>query len=124
MDAKTTYVACSRGRHQASLFTPDKGHLFEQVEQSGDRLAAADVLDPVALRPAIWRQQEQTAWQRAVEQASLVQRTSERPVPAIERAPEIRLPEKLISWPERFRPSPGTGNRSMSGITFDDTTHY
>ena len=52
MDAKAAYVACSRGRSQASVFTPDKARLFERVEQSGDRLAVSDVLDPVALRPA------------------------------------------------------------------------
>jgi len=105
MDAKTAYVSCSRGRHQASIFTPDKARLFERVEQSGDRLAAADVLDAVALRPVIWRQQEQRAWQRAVEQAALLQRISERPEPAVEREPEIRLPSKLIQWREVRLPS-------------------
>ena len=69
MDAKAAYVACSRGRHQVSLFTPDKAQLIERAEQSGDRLAASDVLDPISLRPAMWRRQEQTAWQHAVEQA-------------------------------------------------------
>jgi ATP-dependent exoDNAse (exonuclease V) alpha subunit len=98
LDAKAAYVACSRGRNQASIFTPDKPRLFDGVEQSGDRLAASDVLDPVALRPAIWQQQEQRAWQKAVEQASLLQRITERPEPAIEREPEIRLPSKKIQW--------------------------
>ena len=105
LDAKTAYVACSRGRHQASVFTPDKARLFDGVEQSGDRLAASDVLDPVALRPAIWRQQEQRAWQKAVEQASLLQRITERPEPAIDREPEIRLPSKKIPWREVRLPS-------------------
>ena len=49
MDAKAAYVACSRGRHQVSIFTPDKAHLFERAEQSGDRLAASDVLDPTLI---------------------------------------------------------------------------
>ncbi|MCI0419459.1 MAG: hypothetical protein L0312_09600 [Acidobacteria bacterium] len=105
LDAKTAYVACSRGRQQASVFTPDKARLFEAVEQSGDRLAASDVLDPVALRPSIWRQQEQRAWQKAVEQASLLQRITERPGPAIEREPEIRPPSKKIQWREERLPS-------------------
>lgn len=105
MDAKTVYVACSRGRHQASVFTPDKARLFDGVEQSGDRLAASDVLGPMALRPAIWRQQEQRAWQKAMEQTSLLQRISERPKPAVEREPEIRLPARLIQWPELRPPS-------------------
>ena len=105
LDAKAAYVACSRGRHQASIFTPDKARLFDGVEQSGDRLAASDVLDPIALRPAIWRQQEQRAWQKAVEQASLLQRITERPEPTIEREPEIRLPSKKIQWREVRLPS-------------------
>ena len=29
LDAKAAYVACSRGRHQASIFTPDKARLFD-----------------------------------------------------------------------------------------------
>jgi len=98
LDAKAAYVACSRGRHQALVFTPDKARLFDGVEQSGDRLAASDVLDPIALRAAIWRQQEQRAWQKAVEQASLLRRISERPELAMEREPEIRPPSKLIQW--------------------------
>jgi len=105
LDAKAAYVACSRGRHQASIFTPDKARLFDAVEQSGDRVAPSDVLDPVSLRPAIWRQQEQKAWQKAVEQASLLQRISERAEPAIEREPEIRPPSKLIQWREVRLPS-------------------
>ena len=105
MDAKTAYVSCSRGRHQASVFTPDKARLFERVEQSGDRLAAADVLDAVALRPVIWRQQERRAWQRAVQQAPLLQRVSGRPEPALEREPEIRPPSKLIQWRKVHLPS-------------------
>jgi hypothetical protein len=95
MDAKSAYVACSRGRHQVSIFTPDKAQLFERAEQSGDRLAASDVLDSTSLRPAVWHRQEQRAWQHAVEQASVLRRISERPVPTTEfEPPEIRLPLK------------------------------
>jgi hypothetical protein len=127
MDAKAAYVACSRGRHQVSIFTPDKAQLLERVDQSGDRLAASDVLDPTSLRPAVWRQQEQRAWQHAVEQASVLRRISQRPGPAPEpdppeirpplqepeihpqakepdvglpfKEPEIRLPSKQLDWP-------------------------
>jgi hypothetical protein len=105
LDAKAAYVACSRGRHQASVFTPDKARLFEGLQQSGDRLAASDVLNPIALRPAIWRQQEQRAWQKAVEQASLLQRITKRPEPVIEPEPEIRLSSKKIQWREGRLPS-------------------
>jgi conjugative relaxase-like TrwC/TraI family protein len=100
MDAKATYVACSRGRSQASIFTPDKARLFARVEQSGDRLAVSDVLDPVSLRPAIWRQQEQKAWQQQVEQASVLQRISQRLGPVSELEPEIRLPPRQLPSPE------------------------
>jgi hypothetical protein len=102
LDAKAAYVACSRGRSQALIFTPDKAHLFERVEQSGDRLAASDVVDPVSLRPAIWRQQEQRAWQRFIDQA-LVSRAQTmsaqfRAEGKLElqplREPEIRLPSQ------------------------------
>jgi hypothetical protein len=54
---------------------------------------------------AIWQQQEQRAWQKAVEQASLLQRITERPEPTIEREPEIRLPSKKIQWREVRLPS-------------------
>jgi conjugative relaxase-like TrwC/TraI family protein len=87
MDAKAAYVACSRGRYQASIFTPDKVHLFQRVKQSGDRLAASDVLQlpAVSLRPAVWRQQERQAWQRAVELAVLARAVSaqRQPVPKL-----------------------------------------
>lgn len=127
MVAKAAYVACSRGRHQVSIFTPNKAQLFERAEQSGDRLSASDVLDPISLRPAVWQQQEQRAWQQALEQASVLQRISQRPVPATEleppvihlplkepeihpqakkpdiglpfKEPEIRLPSKQLDWP-------------------------
>jgi conjugative relaxase-like TrwC/TraI family protein len=118
MDAKAAYVACSRGRHQVSIFTPDKAQLFDRAEQSGDRLAASDVLDPTSLRSAVWRRQARRAWEQAVEQASVLQRISQRLAPAPEpdppeirlplkeseihspsKEPEIRLPSKQLDWP-------------------------
>jgi conjugative relaxase-like TrwC/TraI family protein len=108
LDAKAAYVACSRGRHQASIFTPDKARLFETVEQSGDRLAASDVVDPVSLRSAIWRQQEQRAWQGFVAEASALQRQElfERPVYTSKLEPELRVPPKLQLSPA-IRPLSG-----------------
>ena len=105
LDAKAAYVACSRGRDQASIFTPDKARLFDGRGTIRRPPGTSDVLDPVSLRPAIWRQQEQRAWQKAVEQVSLLQRIPERPEPTIEREPEIRLPSKRIQWREVRLPS-------------------
>jgi hypothetical protein len=100
MDAKAAYVACSRGRHQASVFTPDKAHLLQRVEQSGDRLAASDVLNlPAAsLRPHIWRQQERQAWRRVVDQALVLRMVSRKP----ERERELLPPE--VRFPYRRQP--------------------
>jgi hypothetical protein len=43
LDAKATYVACSRGRKSCSVHTPDKQRLIERL-QDGTRRAALDVL--------------------------------------------------------------------------------
>jgi hypothetical protein len=93
MDAKAAYVACSRGRHQASVFTPDKAHLLQRVEQSGDRLAASEVLNlPAAsLRHDIWRQQERQAWRRVVDHALVLQTVSRKP----ERERELLPPSEV-----------------------------
>jgi hypothetical protein len=43
LDAKSAYVACSRGRKSCSVHTPDKQRLIERL-QDGTRRAALDVL--------------------------------------------------------------------------------
>ena len=103
MDAKTTYVACSRGRHQAFLFTPDKAQLLDRADQSGDRLAASDLLHlPVtSVRPAVWRRQEDRAWQQLLEQAPILHRISQQAAAAN----ELHPPELHLS--PRHDPTPG-----------------
>jgi conjugative relaxase-like TrwC/TraI family protein len=102
MNAKAAYVACSRGRNQASVFTPDKAHLFQRVNQSGDRPAASDVLNlPAAvLRSTLWRQQEQNAWQRAVSQALNLHMISRTPASTrVISPPEVHLPGRQLTAP-------------------------
>src|SRR6266498_1498883 len=67
LDSKAAYVACSRGRHQARIFTPEKGHLLERLERTSDRLAASDVIG--TSRTAFWRHNDRLAWQRAADHA-------------------------------------------------------
>ena len=45
LDAKSAYVACSRGRKSINVFTPDKENLFKNLGTPVDRTAAYDVLD-------------------------------------------------------------------------------
>lgn len=44
LDAKSAYVACSRGRQSCTVFTPDRAVLFAGLPRSADRQAALDVL--------------------------------------------------------------------------------
>jgi hypothetical protein len=44
LDAKSAYVACSRGRHTCTVHTPDKAALLDRLP-SGKRAAALDMLD-------------------------------------------------------------------------------
>ena len=80
LDAKAAYVACSRGRHQAHIFTPEKEHLFERLERAADRLAASDVIG--ASRAAFWRIAERLGWRRAVEHATVFDAAHDRLGPA------------------------------------------
>jgi hypothetical protein len=66
LDSKAAYVACSRGRNQALIFTPEKNHLFECLDRPADRLAATDVIGPA--RSVFWRHDEALAWQKAVQE--------------------------------------------------------
>jgi hypothetical protein len=43
LDAKSAYVACSRGKASCTIHTPDKAHLLERLPE-GTRRAALDVL--------------------------------------------------------------------------------
>jgi conjugative relaxase-like TrwC/TraI family protein len=65
LDTKAAYVACSRGRQEATVFTPDKEHLMTALKRLSDRLAAMDVIE--SPRTAFWQQHERSANQRARE---------------------------------------------------------
>ncbi len=84
LDTKAAYVACSRGRREATVFTPDKEHLLTGLKHSSDRLAALDVIE--SPRTIFWRQHERTAHQRA-------RGMSFNPSPdnSINRSPELSL---------------------------------
>jgi hypothetical protein len=64
LDAKTAYVALSRGKQSARVFTPDKTHLFENLGKPSDRPAAMDVLSKT--RVGFWREDEERAFQQSV----------------------------------------------------------
>ena len=44
LNAKSAYVACSRGKEQAHIFTPDKQNLFNKLGTPTDRTAVADII--------------------------------------------------------------------------------
>jgi conjugative relaxase-like TrwC/TraI family protein len=77
LDAKAAYVACSRGRQEVRVFTPEKAHLFERLERAADRLAAADVIG--ASRSAFYRVSERVARERAVKSAVLIHAAQSHP---------------------------------------------
>lgn len=63
LDTKAAYVACSRGRREATVFTPDKEHLFTGLNRSSDRLAAMDVIE--SPRTIFWQRNDRSSRQRA-----------------------------------------------------------
>jgi ATP-dependent exoDNAse (exonuclease V) alpha subunit len=67
LDSKSAYVACSRGRQEARVFTPDKAHLLARLDRSADRTAAMDIIG--ASRSAYWQHSRQIAQQRAARKA-------------------------------------------------------
>ena len=73
LDVKSAYVACSRGRHEARIFTPEKAHLIDRLGRSADRLAITDLIG--SSRSAFWRHENQLAWHRAAKDAVLFQAT-------------------------------------------------
>ncbi|PYU86197.1 MAG: hypothetical protein DMG08_30240 [Acidobacteria bacterium] len=77
LDPKAAYVACSRGRHQARIFTPEKAHLLEGLQRASDRLAASDVIG--TSRIAYWRHCENLARQRAAHEATMFHAVLDRP---------------------------------------------
>jgi ATP-dependent exoDNAse (exonuclease V) alpha subunit len=54
LNAKAAYVACSRGRSQCVVYTPDKAAMLSTLDRSGNRKAAFDVLNSVSARLGSW----------------------------------------------------------------------
>jgi len=59
LDAKSAYVACSRGKEQAHIFTPDKQNLFNKLGVPTDRAAVADII--AKHRNGVWDMDEADA---------------------------------------------------------------
>jgi conjugative relaxase-like TrwC/TraI family protein len=66
LNAKSAYVACSRGRFHCSVFTPDKAHLFSRLDEPGDRKAVFDVLSTVSARVATWFHDRSDSFRRVI----------------------------------------------------------
>jgi hypothetical protein len=64
LDAKAAYVALSRGKRKARVFTPDKDALFNNLGKPVDRLAALDVLNKQ--RSNVINETEDEAFQRNI----------------------------------------------------------
>ncbi|MDR0841841.1 MAG: relaxase domain-containing protein [Acidobacteriota bacterium] len=62
LDAKAAYVACSRGRQSATVFTPDRGNLYKSLGLLSDRTAVSDVTD---IRANFWLREESDAHRQA-----------------------------------------------------------
>jgi len=56
LDSKSAYVACSRGKEKAYIFTPDKENLFARLGMTTDRTAVADVI--AKHRAGVWLNDE------------------------------------------------------------------
>ena len=69
LDAKSAYVACSRGRKSIDVFTPDKENLFRNLGTPVNRTAAYDVIDKT--RTDLWRDDELNAHRQAVNDMAL-----------------------------------------------------
>jgi hypothetical protein len=115
LDAKSAYVACSRGRELCSVHTPDKAALISQLPE-GNRRAALDVLaaNPrtdlsLQLRSTAYREiivdirRTHSATIRRTEQArQMIQRyNTERK--RIQKAERIATPQQSVTPAERSR---------------------
>lgn len=82
LDSKAAYVACSRGRQEVRVFTPEKDFLFNHLRHAADRLAATDVIG--ALRVEFYRQNDLEARRAASESAILMQTALQSLAPNLE----------------------------------------
>ncbi len=113
LDAKSSYVACSRGREMCSVHTPDKAALMAHLPE-GNRLAALDVMvaNPrtdlsVQLRLPAYREiiaevrRTHAQVNRRTEQARQMVIRHEQERERIERAERIATPRQSVTPAER-----------------------
>jgi hypothetical protein len=82
LNAKAAYVACSRGRSQCLVYTPDKTTMLSTLNRSGDRKAAFDVLNSAAARLGTWFRDRTETICRVMTQARHDDRFVPSPMPA------------------------------------------
>jgi hypothetical protein len=89
LNAKAAYVACSRGRSQCLVYTPDKTAILSALDRSGDRKAAFDVLNSVSSRLGAWFHGRTEAIRQVMIHAALDHGFGQSPMstPAIESSP-------------------------------------
>ena len=109
LDAKSSYVACSRGREMCSVHTPDKAALIAHLPE-GNRLAALDVMvaNPrtdlsVQLRLPVYREiiaeirRTHAQVNRRTEQARQMVMRHEQERERIEKAERIATPRQSVA---------------------------
>jgi hypothetical protein len=74
LDAKSAYVACSRGRHTCTVHTPDKAALLDRLP-SGNREAALDMLKVELTHAKSLTHDRWDFWARAREHVHALQTT-------------------------------------------------
>lgn len=74
LDAKSAYVACSRGRHTCTVHTPDKAALLDRLP-SGNREAALDMLKIELTHAKSLTHDRWDFWARAKEHVHALQAT-------------------------------------------------
>ena len=130
LDAKSSYVACSRGRESCSLHTPDKAALVAHLPE-GNRKAALDVMvaNPrpdlsVQLRLPAYREiiadlrRTHARVDRRTEQARQIVMRHERERQRIEKAARVAVPKQspVLSERPRLDFTPAQSQRTGIGI--------
>jgi hypothetical protein len=115
LDAKSSYVACSRGRELCSVHTPDKAALMSHLPE-GNRKAALDVMDAnprtdlsVQLRPPAYREimaeirRTHAAINRRTEQVRQMVMRHNAEGQRVEKAEHVSVPRESVTPAERPR---------------------
>ena len=74
LDAKSAYVACSRGRHTCTVHTPDKAALLDRLP-TGNREAALDMLKVELTQKKALTHERWGFWAKAQEHIHALQKT-------------------------------------------------